>query len=97
MPKVVQKCVASICLHFSVFKILWHIHALHCYLVHDIVLNFDDNGNLRTTKSIQKVMKSEACLLAILLTQSRSFSKEVGDRWSCWLLSRAHVIHRLHI
>ena len=22
----------------------WHIHALHCYLVHDIVLNFDDNA-----------------------------------------------------
>ena len=37
----------------------WYIHALHCYLVHDIVLNFDDDGNLRTTKSIQKVMKSE--------------------------------------
>jgi len=32
----------------------WHIHALHSYLVHDIVLNFDDDGNLRTTKSIQK-------------------------------------------
>jgi len=68
-------------------------------LVHDIVLSFDDNGNLRTTKSIQKVMKSEArlVLLAILLTQSRSFSKEVGDGWSCWILSRAHVIHRLQI
>ena len=39
---------------------MWH--ALHCYLVHDIVLNFDDVGNLRTTKSIQKVMKSEASL-----------------------------------
>jgi len=23
----------------------WHIHALHCYPVHDIVLNFDDDGN----------------------------------------------------
>ena len=34
----------------------WHIHALHCYLVHDIVLNVDDDGDLRTIKSIQKVM-----------------------------------------
>ena len=42
-----------------------HIHALHCYLVHDIVLNFDDDGNLRTTKSIQKVMKSEARLVLL--------------------------------
>ena len=33
-----------------------HIHALHCYLVHDIVLNVDDDGDLRTIKSIQKVM-----------------------------------------
>jgi len=43
----------------------WHIHALHCYLVHDIVLNFDDDGNLRTTKSIHKVMKSEARLVLL--------------------------------
>ena len=43
----------------------WHIYALHCYLVHDIVLNFDDDGNLRTTKSIQKVMKSEARLVLL--------------------------------
>ena len=43
----------------------WHIHALHCYLVQFIVLNFDDNGNLRTTKSIQKVMKSEARLVLL--------------------------------
>ena len=43
----------------------WHIHALHCYLVHDIVLNFDDDGNLRTAKSIQKVMKSEARLVLL--------------------------------
>ena len=43
----------------------WHVHALHCYLVHDIVLNFDDDGNLRTTKSIQKVMNSEARLVLL--------------------------------
>jgi len=42
-----------------------HIHALH-YLVHDIVLNFDDGGNLRTTvKSIRKVMKSETRLILL--------------------------------
>ena len=63
-----QRCVALIRLRearkkkFATFQdgLLWHIHALHCYLVHDIiVLNFDDDGNLRTTKSIQKVMKSD--------------------------------------
>jgi len=43
----------------------WHIHALHCYLVHDIVLNFDEDGNFRTTKSKQKVMKSEARLVLL--------------------------------
>jgi len=43
-----------------------HIHALHCYLVHDIVLNFDDGGNLRATvKSIRKVMKSETRLILL--------------------------------
>jgi len=28
----------------------------HSYLVHDIVLNLDEDGNLRTAKSTQKVM-----------------------------------------
>jgi len=50
MPKVVQRCVASISPReawkkkkspsFFTFQdgLSWHIHALHCYLVHDIVL-----------------------------------------------------------
>ena len=76
MVKVVQRCTF---IFFTFQDVLsWHIHALHCYLVHDIVFNLDDDGNL-------------------LLTKSRSFSKEVGDGWSCWLFSRAHVIHRLQI
>ena len=71
------RCVAPICLrkarkkkfafifHFSGWALVVHSCFALLSIVHDIVLNFDDNGNLRTTKPIQKVMKSEAQLVLL--------------------------------
>jgi len=64
-----QRCVALICLReawkknsplFRMGSCGTFMLCTAIYVVHDIiVLNFDDNGSLRTTKSIQKVMKSD--------------------------------------